>query len=56
MANFNKVILIGNVTRAIELKYTAKGTAFVDIGFAVGRKYKKQDGSTVDESTASIGF
>ena len=37
MANFNKVMLMGNVTRDIELRYTPKGTAVADIGLAVNR-------------------
>jgi single-stranded DNA-binding protein len=34
MANFNKVILIGNLTRDPELRYTPKGTAIAKIGLA----------------------
>jgi single-strand DNA-binding protein len=32
MASFNKVMLIGNLTRDPEIKYTPKGTAIADIG------------------------
>lgn len=45
MANFNKVILIGNLTRDPELRYTPQGTAVVNITLAINRKYK------VDEET-----
>ena len=35
MASYNRVILVGNVTRDIELKYTQGGTAVTDVGMAV---------------------
>jgi len=37
---FNKVILIGNLTRDVELKYTPNGTAVAKFGLAVNRTYK----------------
>jgi len=37
---FNKVILIGNLTRDVELKYTPNGTAIAKFGLAVNRNYK----------------
>ena len=37
MASFNKVILMGNLTRDPELRYTPKGTAIAKIGLAVNR-------------------
>jgi single-strand DNA-binding protein len=40
MANFNKVILIGNLTRDPELRYTPKGTAIAKIGLAVNRSWR----------------
>ena len=40
MANVNKVILIGNLTRDPELKTTPKGTAVCQISLAINRKYK----------------
>lgn len=43
MASVNKVILIGNLTRDPELRYTPKGTAVCTIGLAVNRKYKVGD-------------
>ena len=49
MASFNKVILLGNLTRDPQLSYTPSQTAVVEIGLAVNRKYKKQDGSQGEE-------
>ena len=46
MANVNKVILIGNLTRDPELRYTPRGTAVADLGMAVNRKYKDQEETT----------
>ena len=37
MANVNKVILVGNLTRDPEVRYTAKGTAVADISLAINR-------------------
>ena len=51
MANFNKVILAGNLTRDPELRYTPKGTAIVKIGLAINRTWKNEAG----ESKAMIG-
>ncbi len=49
MASFNKVILLGNLTRDPQLSYTPSQTAVVEIGLAVNRKFKKQDGSQSEE-------
>ncbi|HDH34419.1 MAG TPA: single-stranded DNA-binding protein [Nitrospirae bacterium] len=38
---FNKVILIGNLTRDPELRYTPQGTSVCNFGLAVNRKYKQ---------------
>ncbi len=43
MASLNKVILIGNLTRDPELRYTAGGTAMAKLGLATNRKYKQGD-------------
>ncbi|PWU07387.1 MAG: single-stranded DNA-binding protein [Verrucomicrobia bacterium] len=51
MANVNKVILIGNVTRDPELKYTPKGTAVCDLGLAVNRYYTLDGGEKKEETT-----
>ena len=44
MPSVNKVILIGNLTRDPELRYTPKGSALCEIGMAVNRKYKLESG------------
>jgi single-strand DNA-binding protein len=44
MANFNKVILMGNLTRDPQLSYLPSQTAVVDFGLATNRKWKGQDG------------
>lgn len=49
MASFNKVILIGNLTRDPELKYTPKGTAVARLGLAVSRSWKTDTGETREE-------
>ena len=51
MANFNKVILAGNLTRDPELKYTATGTAIASFGLAVNRKWKTETGEMKEEVT-----
>jgi single-strand DNA-binding protein len=51
MASFNRVILVGNVTRDIELKYTGSGTAVTDLGLAVNDRRKTASGEWVDETT-----
>ncbi len=45
MASLNKVLLIGNLTRNPELRYTPSGTAVCDLGLAVNRNYTLADGS-----------
>jgi single-strand DNA-binding protein len=51
MASFNKVILLGNLTRDPELRYTPKGQAVAKIGLAVNRSYKLESGETKEEVT-----
>lgn len=46
---FNKVILVGNLTRDVELRYLPNGSALAKIGLATNRRYKKQDGSQGEE-------
>jgi len=41
MANFNKVFLLGNLTRDPELRYTASGSPVAGVGLAVNRKYRQ---------------
>jgi len=49
MAAFNQVLLMGNVTRDIQLSYTPGGTAVADFGLAVNRKWKDQAGQQKEE-------
>ncbi|MBC8001364.1 MAG: single-stranded DNA-binding protein [Opitutaceae bacterium] len=51
MASFNKVILVGNLTRDPELRYTPKGTAVAKIGLAVNRTWRNEAGETKEEVT-----
>ena len=51
MANFNKVILAGNLTRDPELRYTPKGTAIAHIGMAINRTWKTETGESKEEVT-----
>lgn len=51
MASLNKVMLIGNLTRDPEIKYTPKGTAIADIGLAVNRNYTTDNGEKREEVT-----
>jgi len=51
MASFNRVILVGNLTRDPEVKYTQSGTAVAEIGLAVNDRRKTQDGQTIEETT-----
>src|SRR5882762_10819578 len=51
MANFNKVILAGNLTRDPELRYTPKGSAIADLSVAVNRTWKTETGETKEEAT-----
>ena len=51
MASFNKVILMGNLTRDPELRYTPKGTAVAKLGVAVSRKWRSDAGGMQEETT-----
>ena len=51
MASVNKVMLIGNLTRDPEIKYTPKGTAIADIALAVNRTYSTESGEKREEVT-----
>ena len=51
MASFNKVILVGNLTRDPELRYTPKGTAVARLGLAVNRQWKTDTGEAREEVT-----
>src|ERR1019366_1148509 len=51
MASFNKVILVGNLTRDPELRYTPKGLAIAKLGLAVNRVWKNEAGENKEEVT-----
>ena len=51
MSSLNKVLLIGNLTRDPEVRYTPKGTAIADIGLAINRVYSGDDGEKKEEVT-----
>ncbi|MFM8414564.1 MAG: single-stranded DNA-binding protein [Planctomycetota bacterium] len=51
MASFNKVVLVGNVTRDPEVRYISSGTAVSDIGLAVNDRRKTATGEWVEETT-----
>jgi single-strand DNA-binding protein len=51
MANYNKVLLMGNLTRDPELKRTSTDMAVVQIGMAVNRRYKDKTGEQREETT-----
>jgi len=46
---YNRIILVGNLTRDPELRYMPNGGAVCSTGIATNRKFKKQDGSTGEE-------
>jgi single-strand DNA-binding protein len=51
MASFNKVILLGNLTRDPEVRYTPNGSAVCDLGLAVNRVYTTDSGEKREEVT-----
>ncbi|HWB59820.1 MAG TPA: single-stranded DNA-binding protein, partial [Chthoniobacteraceae bacterium] len=51
MANLNKVMLIGNLTRDPEIKYTPKGSAVAELGLAINRNYTLDNGEKREEVT-----
>lgn len=52
MASFNRVILVGNLTRDPQVKYTTSGMAVTEIGLAVGRVWNdRQTGQKREETT-----
>lgn len=51
MASYNRVVLVGNLTRDVELRYTGQGTAVTELGMAVNDRRKNQSGEWVDETT-----
>lgn len=51
MASFNKVILVGNLTRDPELRYSPKGVAIAKLGLAVNRRWTNEQGEVREETT-----
>ncbi len=51
MASYNRVILMGNLTRDVVLRYTPAGTPVTEVGLAVNDRRKGQNGEWIDETT-----
>ncbi len=51
MPSYNKVLLMGNLTRDVQVKSTSGGQSVADISIAVNRKYKTKDGQDREEVT-----
>jgi single-strand DNA-binding protein len=51
MASYNKVLLMGNLTRDPELRYAGNGTAICKIGLAINRRFQDQGGEWKEEVT-----
>ena len=51
MPGFNRVILLGNLTRTPEVRYTQAGTSVTEVGLAVGERRKGDDGRWQEETT-----
>ena len=51
MPNLNKVMIMGNLTRDPEVKYTPKGTAVADLALAINRVYSTDAGEKREETT-----
>src|SRR5690349_15482785 len=51
MASYNRVILMGNLTRDIQLRYTPAGTPVTEVGLAVNDRRKGSNGEWIDETT-----
>jgi single-strand DNA-binding protein len=49
MANLNKVMLIGNLTKDVDVKYTPSGKAVANFGLAINRSYTNSDGEKVED-------
>jgi single-strand DNA-binding protein len=50
MASYNRVLLMGNLTRNPEIRYTPSGTAVADLGLAVNESFKNKSGETVERT------
>lgn len=51
MVNYNKVMLMGNLTRDVELKYTPSNQPVANLGIAVNRRFRTRDGEDREETT-----
>lgn len=49
--NVNKVFLMGNLTRDVQLKHTANKTAIANFGMAINRRYRDSNGENQEETT-----
>ena len=56
MANFNRVVLMGNLTRDPELRYTPNGSAVASFAIAVNRRYKVDNEKREETSFFDIVF
>lgn len=54
MPSYNKVILVGNLTRDPEVRYTASGTAIAKFGLAINRTWRSGDGGEQKEETTFV--
>lgn len=54
MASFNKVLLMGNLTRDVEMKYTPSGMALARLGLAVNRKYRDSKTNELREEVTFV--
>jgi single-strand DNA-binding protein len=54
MANYNKVILIGNVVRDIVVRFTPKGTAVAELGMAINSSWQDKTTNTRKEETTFV--
>ena len=51
MPNYNKVMLMGNLTRDPEVRFTPKGTAVGQVSLAINRKWKTEQGESKEDVT-----
>jgi len=51
MADYNKVLLMGNLTRDVELKFTPSNQPVANLGIAVNRRYRTKEGENREETT-----
>jgi single-strand DNA-binding protein len=50
MASYNRVLLMGNLTRNPEIRYTPTGTAVADLGLAINENFKNKAGEVVEQT------